>query len=268
MKKQQNQLLTTDRYEMFSAHENQREINNRHVHEIAQIMREQGFWPYEPIGVYLNDLGKFVIIDGHHRFNAAKLAGIPVFFVITQKDHKDNIGIGNAVSLKWSARSFVDYYASKGIADYAILLKYAKRGFPLMRAAGLLSGQVSSSNISKSVPSGTFKVKSTEQIDAVINVLESVNEIAPNITLDYYVSAISSLLFVTGFYPDVLIEKIVSKPSLIKKCANKEQALEILQMTYNHRAKDKLPLVFLAKESARKRGGNTQKTGMRLSKSI
>jgi hypothetical protein len=217
-------------------------------------MQDTGFWSSKPIGVY-RDSGKLVIIDGHHRFEAAKTLGIPVLFVEEPKSHGDLIGVANSVVGVWKGESFAKFYAQRGNPDYQDLMFYVERGIPLQQASSLLHGESAhSGNTMQRVKHGTFKIKTDKYINAVLAIIDTVKDVAPEIAKKAYVNALSLLLFIKEFDADVLIKRIQSHPTGIVRCADKNQALEALEEVYNFRAREKTPLGFLAKDAARKRG--------------
>lgn len=252
----------TINYNLFAYHENQQPMSPLSVRDIAESMRKTGFWSYKPIGVFRKN-GKLVIIDGHHRFEAAKMLGLPVLFVVAPEKHGELIGVANSLVRKWTNESFVKLYASQGNRDYEDLLFYVSQGIPLKQASSLLHGESAhSGNSASRVKHGTFKVKTDKYINAVLAIVESVKDVAAEISKRVYIDALSILLFVKEFDQDVLIKRIQAHPSGIARCADRYQALEAIEETYNFRAREKTPLVFLAKETMRKRqkAGNTNRS--------
>ena len=246
----------TTNYDLFDYHENQQAMSPVRVRKVAESMRNTGFWASKPIGIYRKN-GRLVIIDGHHRFEAARTLGLPVLFVVEPEKNGGLIGLANSLVGTWKTESFAKLYASQGNRDYEDLLFYVEQGIPLQRASSLLHGESAHScNSSQRVKHGTFKIKTDKYINAVLAIINSVKEIAPEISKRVYIDAISQLLFLKEFDQDVLIKRIEAHPTGIVRCADRNQALEALEETYNFRAREKTPLAFLAKEAARKRNLN------------
>jgi len=74
-------LETTTNYNRFSKNPEQRTISELHANNIAKSMMTAGFLPSKPIQCYKKGDG-LIIVDGHHRFEAAKSIGIPVYFFV------------------------------------------------------------------------------------------------------------------------------------------------------------------------------------------
>jgi hypothetical protein len=244
-------------FDSFLKHQNQQPMSDSHVKKIAELMKRVGFLPSKPIQV-CKYKDKYGIIDGHHRFAAARMLGIPFYYVVEDIDHSDLIGEENALVRKWASLSFVKLFASKGSKDYQTLLEYAER-IPLALAASLLIGNVAySGNANPSIPIGTFKIKTTKSIDTILHVIDSVSSIAPEIKKRSYICALSMLLYVPDFSVEQLIIRIKSNPSAIVAAADKSQALDFLEEVFNFRSKIKINLAFQAKELARGRSVSTR----------
>lgn len=239
-------------FDAFFKHQNQQPMSDSHVRKIADLMQRVGFLPSKPIQVCKFG-NKYGIIDGHHRFAAARSIGIPFYFVVEDISHADLIGEENALTRTWSKLSFVKLHASKGKKDYQTLLEYAEK-IPLSLASSLLIGNASySGNANPVIPLGTFKIKTTASIDSIIYIIESVRDLAPEIKKRSYIHALSMLLFVPDFSIEQLVGRIKVNPSALVPAADKAQALDILEEVFNFRSKIKINLAFQAKELARER---------------
>jgi hypothetical protein len=250
----QAKLEQTKNFSLFVFHENQQPINRFRAAKIGDSMLSVGFLPSKPIQVYRRNDGKLVIIDGHHRFTAAKANNLPVFYVIEPESHSDLIGQVNYTVGKWSSDSFISLYASRGAEDYQTLLYYSNRGIPSVQAASLLIGNGSQSgNVNASISAGTFKIKTTKYIDDILSIIDATKEVAPEISKRSYIAAIGMALYVPDFSASTLIDRIKAQPSAIIRAADKFQALDVLDEVFNHRARIKINLSFQAKELSRNR---------------
>jgi hypothetical protein len=246
-------LETSKDYDRFFKHQNQQPMSDSHVSKIADLMKRVGFFPSKPIQVCRYG-DKFGIIDGHHRFAAARSLGIAIYYVVEESSHADLIGDQNVLQRKWNHRSFVKLHAAKGNKNYISLLEYFSRGIPMRLAASLLLGHsAQSGNATKLIPTGKFVIKSTKSIDLILRVLDETKEIAPNISKQSYIIALSLALFVPDFSVEQLIVRIKKQPSAVTNAADTNQALDILEEVFNFRSKIKINLAFTAKELCKKR---------------
>lgn len=71
--------------------------------------------------------GKFVIVDGQHRFEAAKELGYEIFYKISDyPDTLEKIGIANSLQDKWTPTDYVHHYAKRGFKHYKLLVQYSE----------------------------------------------------------------------------------------------------------------------------------------------
>lgn len=249
-----HKILQTKTYSAFVHHENQQPMSALHVKRLAESMRDIGFLPSKPVQVYRRKDGKYVVIDGHHRLAAAKTLGIDVLFVIEPPANAPLIGKENVLVRKWIPESFARLFASQGNEDYVTLLFYVDRGIPLKQAASILFGESAhSGNVQARVCNGTFKAKELRYANQIIAIMDTVQDVAPNIKKRYYIEALSMLLFVPQFDSDLMIKKILAHPMAVQRCADRIQALEVLDDIYNFRNREKTNISFLAREVMRKR---------------
>jgi hypothetical protein len=253
MKKSQPQLVTTTDHSRFVYHPNQQPISRVHVRRIYESMEVFGFLPSKPIQV-CKDGDKFIIIDGHHRLEAAKLLKIPFYYVEEPAENLSCIGGVNVAVRKWSALSFVKLYADKGNPHYQELLEYHERGIPLQCASSLLRGESAhSGNAGKVVQSGAFTIKTRDIIDWILQVIQETEDVAPEIKKQAYVEALAMCWFVDEFDRKSLISKIRNLPKGIVRAADRKQALSCIEEVYNFKRSVKISLVFLAQEKMKRR---------------
>jgi hypothetical protein len=115
--------MKTRNYSKFLFSKQNREINLKTVASIKESMKEFGFIPGRPI--LINQSG--IIIDGQHRFLAAKDLGIDVEFEIIEGDSIKKMIKLNSTQTNWSLGDYVNSYASQNIDCYRKLLKFQEK---------------------------------------------------------------------------------------------------------------------------------------------
>lgn len=248
-------IYNTKDYSLFEYNPYQRPISERHVKDLAASMQRHGFLHSKPIQVFKSGR-KYVIVDGHNRFEAAKHLGIEVPYVVESEKAQDAMGDENATVRKWDNAAFANMFAAKGVRDYITLQQYVKAGIALNQAASMLYGRsaVSSHMLGMCIRRGEFKVKTTRHIDAVLSV--SAHTGLNVFKKQTWVDAISKSLFVPEFDINVFIDRVRKNPALAIPVATSEQALRQLDEIYNYRSRTRLNIAFLAKETARNRKEN------------
>lgn len=247
----QLQIASTDKYDSFKEHGEQPQLNAGHVKKLMASMSKNGFIAAKPIHVY-RDGAHFRIIDGHNRFYAARALKIPVFYVVGEKAESSVIADVNTAARVWPLSAFVNMYVKRGIKDYIKLANYAAQGINLARAASMLVGEAAGSyNVGETIRKGAFKIKTTYIIDEVLRIRKAIAPHAPLIADGVFTHALSVLLQLKGFDPDVLIRRLEMNPRMLEKCATKDQAFDLLEAIYNYRSQDKANIAFQAREYIR-----------------
>lgn len=247
-------LQKTTNYDLFFPNPNQRTYKPRQTEKLVRKMKSNGFPPSMAISCYRNRKGVLAINTGHHRLEAARILGIPVWYVIEHEWTTFEL-----VSEGTSARNFdtlasAQSYASDGANDYITLLYYAKKGMPIRFAASMLMGQhAASGNASDAISDGIFKVKTTDHIDEVCRVIDELRPINKEAGSQSFISALSALLIVDEFDANQLITRIKAVPSQLEKRSTRDQMLEQLEEIYNFRSRVKANIAFAAKNLLKNR---------------
>ena len=104
---------TTD-YSIFRKLSGQREIyDQKKVNRIAISMKDRG-WIGAP--VLLNE--KMEVVDGQNRIEAAKIAGIPVWYIIVDGLTIDDCIQLNSTSVNWGFAEYINCYIAFGNQNY------------------------------------------------------------------------------------------------------------------------------------------------------
>lgn len=257
-------------YEKFVMHTHNRVLmgddGNRLLRkDLVGSMKSEGFRPEEPIVTYANDDGTYTIIDGHNRLIAAQSLGIEVAHYWNKRNGKAEwTPIKSSTTKKqWTAMDVCRAYASEGSADYAELLDYIERtGIKLAQASSVLFGQsASSGNAIRMVRHGAFQIRSRMNGEILASLVETAAKFINWATDDRLVNAFSVLMFVPGFSPNTMKEKIGKYHEFMEKRANRDGMIEMLDHIYNRHSKNRLELAFEAKKVLAKRSAGFHRKG-------
>jgi hypothetical protein len=245
-------IQSTTNYEMFEVCAFNRDVNK--LDNIKDSMRQHGFIPAYPLHCKLGDKGKLIVKAGHHRLQSAKQLGLPVFYVVTE----DSASVHELekASRAWSYRDFVESHARAGSASHIAVSDYAERtGISLKQATSMLGGEsASSGNLQHKVKDGSFVLKDKSHAELVGAIVVAVKQAGVAwATNANFVSAISSACWLDEFNPDVFIHRVATNLHLMIKQATQSQFLDLIDKVYNHSAKSKIALAFLAKQAAANR---------------
>jgi hypothetical protein len=115
--------MKTKNYSKFVFSKQNREVKTKTILSIKESMQKFGFIPGRPVLV----TKEFVIIDGQHRFLAAKDLGIEIEFEILQGDYVEKMIKLNSTQSNWSLEDYVNSYASQNVDCYRKLLKFQEK---------------------------------------------------------------------------------------------------------------------------------------------
>lgn len=250
-------ISSSSNYSLFKSNPFQRAFRPHKVDEIAAKMKANGFPPSMAISVYKGKLGEFIINTGHHRFAAAKALGIPVLYVIEhQWTMKQMVDEGTTVAI-WDVAAAAQSFARSGIKDYQELLGFSDKGLPLTMAASLLIGEgAASGNARLKVINGTFKIKTREHAQKLIDLFEEFLGRVPAVKHRPFISVYSKCLLTPEFDESVFIRRLKANPLMLEKASNEDQQLKQVEEIYNFKSSSKIPLAFLvSKNSLERREG-------------
>lgn len=245
----------TKNYDLFHPNPNQKRYVSAHAEGLARKMKRHGFPPSMAISVY-REGGNLYINTGHHRHAAAKIAGVAIAYVIEDKWSAEMLADEGTAAKNWTTRDVAEHYANQGEEAYITLLEYSHRGIPLNYAASLLRGEhAGSGNAGKAIRDGIFKVKTTEYIDQVVEIIGQLEKVCPECSSQTFVLAISAFLLVAEFDSARLVKRIKAYPGEVEKRATRDQMMEQLEEIYNFKvtAANRVNLAFLAKNTLKNR---------------
>lgn len=244
-------IRSTADYSLFNMHSSQRLIRPAKIKKIMASMKKHGFFPNAPIGVIRSDAG-FLIVDGHHRFTAAKACGIPVLYVLLEKKLEKAVADMSTGGGGWNSTDFLRDYVMKGLPHYLTLNKYVVAGIPLIVAAAMLGGQGagSGSNFTDAICNGSFTVRDVNQCDAVLSFIREFKEICPAVKSLNFIRAFSLCYMTPEFNVEQFRQRLHANPRALAKAATYHQMLDQMEEIYNFRSRIMMPLAFRAKEAA------------------
>jgi len=260
MKTAQNTIRETSVYACFTYNSEQRPINAAHVKDLMSSMETFGFLSSKPVQTY-QDGKKFIIIDGHHRYIAAKNLQIPVLYVVEPKTHQAAIANVNRLQRQWNVKNFVEMYAKRGLPDYVELLEYAKLGFPIKAAALMLLNQsalTGGAGSARVVYDGTFKVVNRQKIEIIAQFLRDHGHENKAYLNHNFISGFEVCLRLKDFDHGQLTRKLAANPRMLARTASIDQTLDQIEEIYNYHQSIKVPLAFNARQVKKRIKGKAE----------
>ena len=246
-------IKTTTEYSLFSMMDQNRdvELNNRKVRNLSKSMQQYGWLNAFPAMVRMSG-GKLIIIDGQHRVAVAREYGLPIKYVIEDKDI--DVAQLNDTSHSWTVEDFVKRYAKEGLADYVSLIAFSDHyNIPVTMASGILSNTSSPGNVLHRIKNGTFKIISRPMATGIAECHARLSSINPVFRKMNSLKVLFACFQVSYFDPERLISGAEKKSGEIKSITKIDLFFSMFEELYNFNRKEKHPLHFDSNEAMRKR---------------
>lgn len=236
---QASAILMTDNYDIFKYSKHNRDIKEKTVKKIMDSIKRIDMSPENPIKVNEN----YEIIDGQHRLEAWKRLGLPVYYM-KSKIKKSEMDIAiiavNANQSPWALDSYINFWAKKGNKVYQEILECNKKfKLPFHISALLVTNEL---RISPSdMKDGTLKKGKISYMEYV-NCLNDFHDIFKYAKTTFFIRAFM-WMYKSGMYNHKKhFEKFVVNRYRLKRCADREQYLQMFEEILNWHSRDKITL--------------------------
>lgn len=170
MDKRVKEIFETMDYEKFKFFKENRKLNPRNYAKLVASMEEEQLL----IPIIVNS--KFEIIDGQHRFTAARELNKPIFYFINEDYGLKETKIANMVASTWTIEDFLHMLMESGMPEYeeinSIQEKYGIRLTDILKIFAQIQGK-NLKIMTKNFQMGTITLEGMEK---VIEFLENLND--------------------------------------------------------------------------------------------
>ena len=210
-----------------------RNINEPHVSSLIKSMKEFGFLYSKPIQVD-SDL---IIIDGHHRYDAANTLGIPFYYIIEPvKNIHTMLAAIDKGTRKWMLLDWINYWANAGKQNYIEILDYINDGF----SPSVMVTMASNTNYRDKVMNGEFEI-TNKNFYYMISQIIKIIKIIPFVKFKTECGALVIICQnIENFDFEKLNHKCKTFPTLWKRSTNLIDAIKQIENLYNYRAHQKI----------------------------
>jgi hypothetical protein len=235
-------FVTTD-YKIFNRIKGNRGLNLGKIRKIVRdIKNSNNLLPDFPILVSNGGggAGKYDVIDGQHRLEAAVQTKQEVYFIIRKEALAlEKMARFNSLQEKWKPADFINCYMEKGINDYKKLNDFVDQyRVPISIALNLLYYGVTGGDggaqedIAEMFKKGEFKVKHWKQAVEIIEECRKFEAFDGWNTRPFIVT-ISKILGADKCDFEELVEKFNAEPRQLLRHSNSKAYLTNLETIYN-----------------------------------
>jgi len=243
-------IETTTDYARFKTLLGNRLTLDLHVKRLITSFQKR--YLFSPILVNEN----WYIIDGQHRYLAAKALKLPIYYIIVEGYGLEEVQILNSNTSNWKKEDYLKAYCDEGVETYLQMQKFMKDypDFGIAVSEQLLTNSVGGVNNRGSVEKGRGRVKNFEEGRLTIENLEQSYENAKKVLMfkPYYegfnrsvfVAALIGVFKNENYNHAEMISKLSHQPSALTHCTNVTQYKLLIEEIYNHRRREKVNLRY------------------------
>ena len=233
-------IYTTKDYQDFKKLLGNRDVTEERVNAIVSSIRKIGYMT-SPIIVNKS----FEIIDGQGRFEACKILGLPIEFVI-----ESNAGIEECIAMNikmknWKTEDFIKSYADRGFKDYQEIIslhdKYPYHSY--ITIAKIMKGTLDNGGVQKKLKDGTFSIDNRSAGLMILNFLDKLTPTVANLsgrdTIIY--DTLTGLVLYDLIDLDRMVSQFIRYSSTNSSyMGDVDSCLDALQYIYNYNKKTKI----------------------------
>ena len=238
------QVVQTKDYQQFNKAAGNRDVIQMHVQRLKTSMEKE----YLMSPIIVNE--KMEIIDGQHRFEAARQLELPIRFIKVRGYALSQMQQMNAMSRKWSIIDHIKAYADLGNSNYAAMLDFINKNKGARPTALLrISLSIGGIRLQNRVKNGGL-VFGAEQIEFAQKTADTLKRISQYYDKAYhrcFIAAIKKLMKKADIFDmEVFIDRIKVNRGMLYDCANVAQTLQMIEDIYNKRSRNKVSLKYLS----------------------
>ena len=229
--KKVNEVYQTKDYSMFKLHKDNRDVNLNHVRKIANDMVQRGWLP----GSYIVVNAKGETIDGQHRIEAAKIAGVPVSYIVENKTDGKTIRGLNSNQKKWQLQNHIGGFVKEGNQNYILLSGFMKMYPEFTATEAMMFVQNSYSYCDRDqFESGGFVAKDIDKATQWASDILLLKPYFKKFNSSAFVRAmIKSLTKCKQFKLEEFIYKVHNRPTQLFMCGTLSEYLGVIEDVYN-----------------------------------
>ncbi len=244
MKRIIGNIYEEDDYSVFKRLPDNRDVLSKRLNKLIASMTEK----YICNPIIVNE--KMEVIDGQGRFEARKKMGVPIHYIIAEGADINDCRRMNKYNTQWSKLDFAKSYASKGIADYVLLLRTCKQTSLGIKTVLRLSnrGNVSDTNRMSAFERGDL-IFTEKDSETVVRVAELAGGIREALTFtdrlnDVFRIGVKIISESEGYDHERMLRNCKALRGSFNQMAATESQLKEFERIYNYRARAKDKLYF------------------------
>lgn len=165
------ECFATKDYAVFKQMKGNRDVSEKHVKNLMASMKRDNLIKYQTITVNEN----FEIVDGQHRFEAAKRLGIHVHYKVKVGANYKTAGILNHASEEWKFLNYLENFATNKHTDYIKLQTFQDQNDISLKKFCFLISKEQKKIFEDKFKTGEFYL--VDDLDAISQKIKIINEV-------------------------------------------------------------------------------------------
>jgi hypothetical protein len=247
-------IYCTKDYSIFSQASGNRKINPVHVIRLKNSFNKH----YLLCPISVNE--KYEIIDGQHRFEAAKELGLPIYYFITEGYGLKEIKTLNTNMSNWEKEDHLQAFCNAGYVEY-LQLRHFKDKYPhfsLSTCIAIMTNSGGGVDNRRKTLDDEGRVKQFNQIFKeggfksiplfeAIEIANKINDFSvyfKSYNTETFVRTAIAIFKHKNYNHAKMLSKLSLNPTALKKCALQSQYRLLLEEIFNYKSRDKVSLRF------------------------
>lgn len=232
-------------YALFRDLYGNREKKQVHIERLKRSMEQN----YLLSPILVNE--KYEIIDGQHRFEAAKYLGFPVYYIVVPGYSNSEVQILNTNSSNWNRPDFLNAYCELKKPAYLtfrnFLREFPELGFqiPHMLLTGLKGrGKEHKKIRTKEFEEGNLEIVDLEKARELARKLMDIKPYYKGFARREFASAMFDIFKNKNYKHKEFLHKLEKFPNKMHDCTKVEEYKILIENTYNYKRIEKVNLRY------------------------
>ena len=241
-------IKSSTNYDLFGTGETKlkkidgnRDVDSNHVEKLVASFKEE--YLISPILVN----GKHEMIDGQHRFEAAKICGEPIFYIVEDNYGAREMQLFNANMSVWTINDFIRSYAKEGLEEFKEYVDFCKHfpSFTKRTCEAILTkaGDPQNTNSNVQIKNGVFVIPNIDKSYDIANHVMDFQGLFPYWSTHAFAMALMYVWQHPKYDPVQMLDKVKKNIDEFYEYRDKDSFIDLLNKTYNkHGKKEEIDL--------------------------
>jgi hypothetical protein len=233
-------IYSTNNYSLFKSIDGNRVLNELHLKRLKKSIEKNYLFTV----ITVNE--SYEIIDGQHRFEAAKELKMPINYIVCPGYGLNEVHILNQNSKTWSAEDYLTGYCDLGYKDYLNFKRFKdKYHFGFNETMAMLAGTITSGGEQNmQFKKGEYKVTHWQQANEYANRIWQLKNLYDGFLRRSFIYAMLELFDNSEFDFNEFLHKLTLVPRALTHCADRKHYIELIEEIYNYHRRNKINLRY------------------------